>query len=269
MVRRTTAAACLLAPCAMFALLSASALATPGSLEFGKCAATAGGKFKNSGCTKLAKTAEEQKFEWTPLGAGVAVTSQKAAETGLAVLETTSGSEISCSGQSSAAGEYGPASKEMRNIVERFTGCAALGCEAQSKGAKEGEIIFNALRAVPGIITANAQGKEEKDVVGLDFKAQSGTTVAEFECGPARWVVRGGVIATYPPNKMLNKVTLAFVQEKGKQQFERFVGGATEFLETNIVEKGFEQSGFSLVTVLKTNPKTTKVELRHCEKNVC
>ena len=44
MVRRTTAAACLLSACAMFALLSASALATPGSLEFGKCAKTAGGK---------------------------------------------------------------------------------------------------------------------------------------------------------------------------------------------------------------------------------
>jgi hypothetical protein len=255
--------------CAIMLLAATAASATPGSLEFGKCTATAGGKFKNSGCTKLAKTAEEQKFEWAPLAAGVAVTSLKAAETGLAVLEAANGTEVSCTAQSSSVGEFGPASKEMRNIVLVFTGCKTLGCSAHSKGAKEEEIVFNPLRAVPGIVTLNEKGKEEKDIVGLDFKPQSGTTVAEFECGPAPITVRGGVITTYPANKMLNKVTIGFHEEKSKQQFEEFVGGASEFLEESFGGGAFEHAGLSLSTVLRTSPKTTKVELRHCEMNVC
>src|SRR5437763_8854463 len=115
MVRRTTAAACLLTACAMFALLSTSALATPGSLEFGKCAKTAGGKFKNAGCTKLAKTAEEQKFEWAPLGTTVAFTTAKKAETGEAVIGNGAGNQVSCSTESSTAGEFGAGRKEQKN----------------------------------------------------------------------------------------------------------------------------------------------------------
>jgi hypothetical protein len=192
------------------------------------------------------------------------------AEAGNAVLEAANGLEISCTGQSSTQGEFGPASKEMRNIVEVFTGCEGLGCPAQTKGAREGEIIWKALRGVPGIITPNEKGKEEKDVVGVDFKAQSGTTVAEFECGAAPATVRGGVITAMPANKMLNKLTLTFVSQKGgKQVPEEFSGGPKEILETTFAGGPFEQSSLSLVTVLKTLSTKEKVELRHCEKNVC
>src|SRR4051794_40291263 len=89
---------CLIAVCAVFAFSATSAFAveaTPGSLEFGKCAKKAGGKFKNGGCTKFAKTVEEEKFEWTPLSGSVKFKSKKKAETGNAVLESITKVEIS------------------------------------------------------------------------------------------------------------------------------------------------------------------------------
>ena len=85
---------------------SASALATENLPHLGKCVAKAGGPYKNSGCTKLGKTTEEMKDEWEPLAVAVKFTAGKEKETGNAVLEAASGTEISCTSQT-AKGEYG------------------------------------------------------------------------------------------------------------------------------------------------------------------
>src|SRR2546423_6475118 len=90
---------CLVAACAVFAFAATSAFAVENLPHYGKCAAKAGGKYKNGGCTKLAKTAEEQKFEWTPLATTVKFESKKLTGSGPAVLEGVSGSEISCTEQ--------------------------------------------------------------------------------------------------------------------------------------------------------------------------
>src|SRR2546426_10464768 len=88
---------CLVAACAVFAFAATSAFATENLPHFGKCAKKTGGKYKNAGCTKLAKTVEEEKFEWTTLGAAeVKFSSKKQEGSGPAVLEGVSGSEISC-----------------------------------------------------------------------------------------------------------------------------------------------------------------------------
>ena len=267
-VRASTAGGAAVVSVLVCLAMSASAVATPGSLEWGECTKVgSGGKFANSGCTKAAKVGKEA-FEWAPLGTTVPFTGKKKTETPPAVIETSSGLEVGCSGQKTTAGEYGPASKETTNIVEVFTGCETSGFKCKSLGGDEGEIVFNKLRGVAGIITPNAEGKEEKDIVGVDFKPQSSTNVAEFQCG-AHFVVRGGVIAQVPVNKMLHKLVLPFVSEKpGKQVPEGFFGGPKEMLETDY-GLGFEQSSFSLVTVLTNTVKAQKVELRHCEMNVC
>lgn len=268
-----TTGLCLAVLIVPLATMGASAQAAPGSLEFGKCAAHAGGKFKSASCTKLAKSAEEQKFEWTPLSTAVAITGAKAKETGNAVLETASGIEISCPGETEA-GEYGPASKEERNIVLRFTGCRALGCDAHSAGAKEGEVVWNKLRGVPGIIKPEA--KEEKGTVGIAFSPQSAGNDAEFECAGVPLVVRGGVIASWisngrnAVNKMLSRVGLGFATEKpGKQVPEGFAGEPKLTLEFSAGGGAFEQAAVQLSAIQETSPKTTKIELRHCEQNVC
>jgi hypothetical protein len=266
---RTTAGA-VVAGCATFALLASTAFATPGSLGFGKCAAQAGGKFKNGGCTKLAKSPEEQKFEWTPLASTVGFTSEKNPETPNAVLESASGVEVSCKSQVQEEGEYA-AAKEQSNVVERFSGCETLGtaCHNEGEQASEGRIHTNKLRGVPGVITPNPMGKEQKDTLGIDLKPQTATNVAEFECGPAPVIVRGGVIYPVPANKMLNKLTVSFSAEKGgKQVPEGFYGAAKEVLEESYASPNYSQTSLSLIALQKNSAKQ-KVELRQCEKNVC
>src|SRR5216684_1925518 len=109
---------CLAAVLCTFAFAT-SAFATENLPKFGKCFAKAGGLYKNGGCTKLGKTAEEMKFEWEPLTTAVKFAAAKEKETGNAVLEAASGTEISCTSQG-AKGEYGPGNQE-KNVVGEFS----------------------------------------------------------------------------------------------------------------------------------------------------
>jgi hypothetical protein len=268
---------------------SGSALATENLPHWGKCAAKAGGLYKNSGCTKLGKTAEEMKFEWTPLGAGtVKFTSAKEKETGNAVLEGANGTEISCSQQVQKEGEYGPGDQE-KNVVGEFSGCKALGSGCNSTGQPAEHINTLKLHGEPGIVKKEL--KEEKNIDGADLRGQEGEFLAEFSCGPAPVVVRGGVVVKAQAdstggtsgettNKMLNKAEIEFVAEKGgiqvPSEWTPNGGGISnsehklikEVLEGNVNNAGFERSGQSLTTVQSTSPSTVKVELRQCEKTI-
>jgi hypothetical protein len=131
---------------ALCALLACGALAFGATSAFGenlphygKCVAKAGGKFKNSGCTKLAKTAEEQKFEWEPLTTTVPFKSKKEKETGEAVLESASGTKIHCIEQVEKIGEYGPGD-QVKNVIGEFSGCATGTFKCESEGKAEGLI---------------------------------------------------------------------------------------------------------------------------------
>jgi len=278
---------CLVAVCALFAFTS-TAFATEGSLEYGKCTKTAVGvgKYKNGGCTKFAGgSTEEHKFEWAPLSTTVKFTSLKKAETANAVLESVKGTEISCKEQKQTKeGEYGPGAHEVKNVVGEFSGCEALGGSCQS-GAESGKINTLKLHGEPGTVTKNV--KEEKSIDGNDLRGQTSEFLAEFSCSGAPVLVRGGVVVKAfaagksTTNKMLNKVTVEFVATKpGKQVPEEWTPLGTgvsnskhelikEFLEGSVAGGAFEQSGQSLITIQTTSPKTVKVELRQCEKNVC
>src|ERR1700719_1642187 len=93
--------------CGMLSIGASSALAE-NLPHYGKCKALTGGKYSNSGCTKLATTVEKEKFEWEPIAAAVKFTSKKEKETGNAVLESQGGTKISCTEQVEKTGEYGP-----------------------------------------------------------------------------------------------------------------------------------------------------------------
>jgi hypothetical protein len=116
MKRTSSIGLCLVAVCAMFALTATSAFATPGSLEWGKCVeGAAGTKFSNNGCTKPSGTG---KYGWVPLeGSTFAFTSAKKAKTGNAVLESSGGNSVSCTGLKQTKGEYGPGKDEVKNVV--------------------------------------------------------------------------------------------------------------------------------------------------------
>ena len=272
--------------CAMLAF-SASAFATENLPKFGKCLAKAGGAYKNSGCTKLGKTAEEMKFEWEPLAVTVAFKGAKEKETGNAVLESAAGTEISCASQT-AKGEYGPGNLQ-KNVVGEFSGCKALGAGCNSNGQPSEHINTKKLHGEPGIVTKEL--KEEKNIDGLDLVGEESEFLAEFACGPAPVLVRGGIVTKAQAdstggttgewtNKMFNKVEVEYVNEKGgKQNPEEWTpnGEGTshtkhektnEHLESSINGTGYEQSGFTLTDVQSNSPSTVKVELRQCEKTI-
>lgn len=278
-MRRTLGARVSLAVITTLALAAASAQAAPGSLEFGKCVAKSGGRFLNRICTKPAKPGKEL-YEWEPVTSGVSSVGKQERNTGEVILDKADGVELSCTTVTQREGEFGPASKEERNIGWVFSGCSAGFAECNSAGAKAGEVVWNKLHATFGIVKREA--KEEKNIVGIAFSPQSGVNDAEFECGPAPVTVRGGVIVKAQAdssggttgeltNKMIGKFELEFLTEKGgKQVPERFEGEPADTLEMSLAPESFEQASLAMVLVQETtSPKTTTVELRQCEMNVC
>jgi len=276
---------CLMAVCAMFAL-TATVASAENLPHLGFCKAQAGGKYKSSGCTKLAKSAEEEKFEWTAIGAStVKFTSAKEKETGPAVLEASSGTEISCTGQGEKIGEYGPGDQD-KNVIGEFTGCKALGGSCNSPGKAAEQIDTLKLHGEPGVVTKNPT-KSEKNIVGFDLRGETSEFLAEFSCSGAPVKVRGGIVvkaqnfgssgfAGLQTNKMVNKAKVAFISEKvAKQVPEKWTpngGGITnakheeikENLEASLAGGAYENSGQFLRTLQKT-AGAVKMEIRMCE----
>jgi hypothetical protein len=282
---------CLVAVCAIFALTASSALATENLPHYGKCVAKAGGPYKNSGCTKLGKTAEEMKFEWQPLTTTVGFKSKKEKETGEAVLESASGTKIHCTEQVEKEGEYGPGD-QVKNVIGEFSGCATGTFKCESEGKAEGLINTEKLNGEPGIVTKEA--KEQKNIDGNDLRGETApdgpANLAKFSCAGAPVLVRGGVVVKAQQdstggtsgeitNKMENKVEVEFVAETGGKQVpeEWTPNGAgvsntkhekiNEHLESSLAGGAFEGSGQTLTTVQETVGKV-KVELRQCEKTI-
>jgi len=275
------------AVCAVFAFAATSAFAVENLPHYGKCkkVALGSGFYKNAGCTKKAGAlTEEKKFEWETLGTKtVPFTSAKLTGSGPAVLEGVSGSEISCENQVEKAGngEYGPGD-QVKNVIGEFSGnCETSGFKCKSTGQNEGEIFTKKLHGEPGIVKKVL--KEEKNEDGNDLRAETGTELAAFTCGPVAVKVTGGVVVAaksegkLKTNKMLNKILVEFLAEKpGKQIPEKWTpngGGISNEKHEEITEhlfgdvgKGPEASGQSLKTVQKSG--TIKVELRQCEKNI-
>jgi len=278
---------CLVAVCAIFALTASSSLAFENLPHLGKCEPQAGGKYKASGCTKLGKTAEEMKFQWTPLTTTVPFKSKKEKETGNAVLESVSKSKITCTEQVQKVGEYGPGDR-VKNVIGEFSGCESSGFKCNSEGQPPGLINTTKLHGEPGIVTKEA--KEEKNIDGNDLRGEAGPNLAEFSCGGAPVLVKGGVVVKAQAdstggttgettNKMSNKIEVEFNAENGKQIPEEWTpngGGISnskhelinEHLESSLAGGPFEASGQTLTTVQETNPKTVKAELRQCEKTI-
>jgi hypothetical protein len=245
---------CLSVGCALLACAATSALAAQ---EWGKCAAQAGGKYKNSGCSMLAKSAEEHKFEWAPLAAPVGFETVNKAETGNITLQSSGGTQVACTAEQSKQGQY-TSPTELRDVVLELRSCETLGGKCQSAGLKEGEVSTRKLHGSPGVIAKGAKVTKNKD--GFDLKGQESEAFAEFTCGPAPFVIRGALILPQKINKMLNK---AVVELSGSAP-EKFEGGPPEPLEVSVAGAPYERLGWTEVMILKTSPKTTKIELRDC-----
>ncbi len=260
---------CLVAAAAALSL-PAGASATPGSLEFGKCekVAEGTGAFGNSACTKPGKT---RTFAWVPLSEPVSITISKTPKTGnlILLLRENFGSgevEVHCAGESSISGSV--ARTSLASVVLKATQCQALGASCESEGLAPEVIESHKLLARPGIIQKNGEGQEELDVVGLDFQGEESARLLDFRCGPPEVHVRGGVIARFTVNRASPSLKYEYIEELGKQIPEAFAEGPSEFLEWSFNELEWKRAFLGFKATLKTVSKA-KIELRHCEANVC
>ena len=106
--------------------VAASAFAFENLPHYGKCLAKAGGKYKSAGCTKLAKTAEEQKFEWESLGTGaVKFTSKKKKKPAKRFWNPKKGPKMSCAEQKqNKSSSSGSVKKRSNARTDRYSsGC--------------------------------------------------------------------------------------------------------------------------------------------------
>src|SRR5207245_3830904 len=197
MKRMRIAGLCLVAVCAMFAVAATSSFAVEGSLEFGKCIKVpeGTGAFKNSGCTKFAGAATtEQKFNWSPLsGSTFKFTSAKKEATGNAVLESSGGNSVSCTGLKQTVGEYGPGKDQVKNVVGEFSGCEGLGGKCSNENKAAGFVNTTKLKGELGVVTKNATN-EEKNIDGSDLVGEANEFLAEFTCAGLPVLTKRGIV---------------------------------------------------------------------------
>jgi hypothetical protein len=226
MKRARLVGACLVTALALSATWAGSASALP---EIGRCISQAKGKYTDGNCTKLAKKPEVGTKERAKGSGGK---NGFTAVGGEGVLETESGTKITCKSQS-AKGVYDEDAgviREVENVVITLRRCETplidTGCQ---NTATEGEIVTNALHGPLGYISK--AGKE----VGQELtpSAKKGP-ITEFECGfgAAKLVVKEGakkggncVIA---PVVNVNEMSLTAKQTysgaAGKQNPQNFEG---------------------------------------------
>ncbi len=221
--------------------------------EIGECVKMTGGKYSDSGCTKLVAT--KGKFEWSP-GAKAGEKKFRSAGT-KAALVIVGGDRIACEGVINT-GEYLNAFEGETTVA--FTGCKIPGLDAvcENTGSK-GEIVTNRLNSVLGIIKEEALGKSS---IGVSLTAvPPSTTLATFECAGVEMKATGSVITPQTvANKMETRFTQTYKQNGGIQEPTKFENEPEDVLILEIpVLRAKEQSGQE-VKVTVTNQ--SKVEAR-------
>jgi hypothetical protein len=206
MRRVTGSALCLLAALALAAGTAASASAE--APEFGRCKKQAGGKFKNAGCT-VGSVPGEERFEWFPGVVKNNFTTANKAET-LVTFESTSGTKITCSGES-GHGEYSGLKTES-GVVLTFTGCEDSHLTCTTSGQPPGTITTASLGGELRVIKTGTTPAKNK--VGIEWAPSPGSAFAEFECGPLKFELTGSLIIPLPANAMKLSYTIKFTANK-------------------------------------------------------
>jgi hypothetical protein len=158
-------------------------------------------------------------------------------------LQTVSGTTVGCKHQESG-GEFSSV-KTVTGVVVRFTGCKSAGFLCSTKGAKEGEIVTNALEGRIGF--------ENKALKKLAFDlfpiaADNGLYVT-FNCtGALHITVGGSVLVPLTADKMALKFVLKYAQEKGIQKPQHFEGEPNDVLLTELNGKAPEESGIKITS---------------------
>ena len=247
---------CLVAAFAIGAVVTSGALAAA-SPEFGRCKAKAGGKFKNSGCTLLAKSATEEKFEWEKTLAKNKFKAKQKAET-IATLETVGGTKITCTSEENAGAEYN-LPKKVSKIVAEFSGCETSKIPCNSVGEPSGKITTHSLSGLLGVeklFVKEGKIEESKNKLEVQLRAESGGALANFTCSTITVEVKGCVAHPVSSGKMLLTATEKFTASKGEQKPDKFLGGPVDecALESN-GGAGFEEAGQTITAIVTNEEK--------------
>ena len=236
-----------MAAAAISAVVAASASAT--APEYGRCLATAGGKYSNASCTKTAKKTTEMKYEWTP---GAAKAKFKSTG-GVGKLTTVGGSGVECKTESSA-GEFVPGNnKEETGVVVKFNGCKALGNTCTTPGAASGELLTNELE---GLVGWEVKAKKTTDLELFPAKSVTSGLFIEFSCVGLVVKVRGHVLVPVKNDIMTSTTTLKFSATAGKQKPEKWEESPEKaILEASFRGGPFEQAGQNIASTVTGEEK--------------
>jgi hypothetical protein len=262
-MRRLGMGLCLAAVLVIAAVGAGTASALP---EVGRCVAQAGtGKYKDANCTlKAGKLTSEKAFEFEKGAEKVNFTSAG----GEGVLETVSGTKITCKTQS-ATGKFDNDSgviKEVESVLAKFEGCAipALETPCQS-GSEIGKISTFLLKGPLGYISGE---KTKTPVVGqLLTPEKAKGFFAEFKCLEGGITVKvkgkegsvegktGGnciIAPVEPPNTMSTTAKQVYKGSGGKQEPQHFQLSTSKFcnLESNTNGGSFEAATQALTTTI-------------------
>jgi hypothetical protein len=254
-----------LAGAAIATLVAATALASPPP-EFGRCVAQAGGKYANSGCTKV--EAGKEKFEWhAGLGAPGIVKNHFTThlKEGVVTLESAGANKVVCTGETSSGEITGVSS--VGDVVITFTGCESGSLKCNSAGAAAGEVVTTTLAGVIGLEKiAIVEGKEvpAKNKVAEDLESPTGAQIAEASCGPLPITVRGSIFHPVKADAMTAETTEKFIQKGGETKSDHFAGGVSDehILEVSFGGGPFEESALQQVL---TRHFEEKVEINTVE----
>jgi len=220
--------------------ISYTTTSVAGKPEIGRCVATTGGNYTDSGCVTKASTPGTGKYEWQPwpftkphfaLANGTATFKT-------AVTKTT----ISCA-ENQVSGEY--TGLQTASLGIAFSECHVLGPfggQCTGAGAAPGEFVSSPLTAEFGLV----DGSTSPPLVGWWIHPTSGEQFLSFQCGGTNVSVTGSLIAGVTPvNKMVAAFKLNFSGNAGIQKPESFEGGEKRFLTLETVN-ATEQVGLTM-----------------------
>jgi alpha-tubulin suppressor-like RCC1 family protein len=212
--------------------------------EFGRCLKLPGelegayktynGGFAASGCLTESET-HTGLYEWYP---GLS-RNQLEIRGGVVTLETIGKLKVSCKGEAGTGEISGP--NALANVVVRFMGCGMLGHNCTTPGRGEGELQTSRLEGVLG------WKSEVTKQAALDLRPPETQLFMGFECGSGEQItVKGSVLVPLATDRMLATTSLRYKAVGGRQQPERFEGGAIDVLVSAVDEGAAEQSGLTV-----------------------
>jgi len=244
---------CLAAVCAAIAFTAASAYGANKQPEWGHCVAKAGGKYANSGCSKI--EAGKEKFEWVPGLAKAVTLTSKMKELTVATLETVGGTKITCKTEEGTGQiDAGTPAEHVSKVLALFKQCTTSGVPCENVGKEEIET-----KELSGGIGIEKVGTTPplNNKVGEELHGPGGGSLAEFSCAGLPVVVKGSLLHNIASNKMVNKTTEKFVASKGEQKPDKYAGGTLDehTLESNTNGGPFEEAGQTITALVTLSEK--------------